>query len=326
MVYHSIKEEYIMDHTVVHEMDISKLTLGTAQLGLNYGIANTSGKPDHQQSYEILKAASDNGVNSFDTAPGYGDSELIVGSFISSYTSFSKPPIIITKLPPIDLNSQCMANNIHEAVRGHVVKSIRRMQIEKIPIYLFHQASDINACGGLVIKSLLKLKREGLIDALGASVYTPEEVERTLEVEAMEAIQVPINIFDHRLIKTGLLNQLRDRNFIVFARSIFLQGLFFIDRRNLPPGLALAEKPLRRLQELSHEHGIGIAQLAVSFVRDLSGITSLVIGAETPNQVLENVKLMSSPPLSTGLRKEIMSTFSDMPLGLINPSLWNLKS
>jgi len=315
-----------MDHMVVQSMDISKLTLGTVQLGLNYGIANTSGKPDHQQSYEIFKAASDNGVNSFDTAPGYGDSELIIGSFISSHPAFSKPPIIITKLPPIDLDGRATFQKTYALVRQYVIGSIQRLQIERIPIYLLHRASDINACGGLVIESLLRLKSEGLIQVIGSSAYTPEEVEQVLKVKAMKAIQVPINIFDHRLINTGLLNQLRDKNFIVFARSIFLQGLFFLDRNDLPPPLALAEKPLRRLQELSHEHGIGIAQLALSFVRDLYGITSLVIGAETLNQVLENVKLMSSPPLSTGLRKEIMSTFSDMPLGLINPSLWNLNS
>ena len=196
----------------------------------------------------------------------------------------------------------------------------------RIPIYLLHRASDINAYGGLVIESLLRLKQEGLIEVLGVSVYTPEEVVKALEVEAIIAIQVPINIFDHRLIKEGLLNQLKNRNFIVFARSIFLQGLFFLDRRNLPSALALTEKPLERLQELSNEHKIAISQLALTFVRDLSGITSLVIGAETPNQVLENVKLMRSPPLSTEIRKEIMSTFSDMPLELINPGLWNLTS
>jgi len=158
---------------------------------------------------------------------------------------------------------------------------------------------------------------------LGVSVYTPEEVEHALELEAIKAIQVPVNIFDHRLIKTGLVEQLRDKNFIVFARSIFLQGLFFLDAKNLPPSLALAENPLRQLQELSHHRGLGIAQLALTFVRDLPGITSLVIGAETRNQVLQDIDLMKSAPLSSELREEIMSLFSNVPLEVINPTSWN---
>jgi len=312
-----------MEYTTISNMVISKLTLGTAQLGLNYGIANTNGKPDHRKSNEILKVAADNGVNCFDTAPSYGDSERIIGSFLSSCHHFSEPPIIVTKLPPISLNDKVTSSDVYHLVRECVTKSAEQLQIKRIPIYLLHRASDVNAYGGLAIESLLKLKAEGLIEILGVSVYAPEEVECALKIGVIEAIQIPINIFDHRLIRTGLLSQLKDRNFIVFARSIFLQGLFFLDARNLPSGFALAENPLRRLQKLSHDREIGIAELALAFVRDLSGITSVVIGAETPKQVLEDIGLMKSPPLSSELTEEIMSLFSNLPLELINPSLWN---
>lgn len=314
-----------MEYTTIGNMRISKLTLGTAQLGLNYGIANINGKPDYQKSNEILKVAADLGVNCFDTSPSYGDSEKLNGLFLSSYNHFSEPPIVVTKLLPIDLNGKVTFKNVYHLVQEHVIKSIKRLQIKRIPIYLLYRASDIDAYDGLIIDSLLELKDKGLIGVLGVSVYTPEEVEHALELEAIKAIQVPINIFDHRLIKAGLLDQLKDKNFIVFARSVFLKGLFFLNARNLPPGLALAENPLRRLQELSHDRGIGISELALTFVRDLPGVTSVVIGAETPSQVLEDINLMNSLPLSSKLRGEIMSTFSNLPLELINPSLWNLN-
>ena len=314
-----------MEHTVVGDMDISKLTLGTAQLGLNYGVANTNGKPDYQKSKEILKAAADHGVNCFDTAPLYGDSELIVGSFLSSCSYFAKPPVIVTKLPPMTLNGEATPNNAYDLVRQHVTRSTQRLGVSRIPIYLLHRASDIEAYGGLVTESLLRLKDEGLIGVLGVSAYTPEEVEQALGLEAIRAIQVPINVFDHRLIETGLLDRLKDKNFIVFARSIFLKGLFFLDARNLPPGLALAQDPLRQLEELSRDKEIGIAEVALTFVRDLPGITSLVIGAETPNQVLEDRDLMKTGSLSLGLREQIMSMFSGLPLELIDPRLWDLS-
>ena len=303
-------------------MHIPKLTLGTAQLRLDYGIANINGKPGHQKSSEILKVAANYGVNCFDTAPSYGDSEKVVGLFLSSYHHFSEPPIIVTKLPPITLNSDATTNEVYNLVRGHVIESIKRLRLKMIPIYLLHRASDIDACNGLIIESLRRLKDEGLIGVVGVSVYTPEEVKHALELEAITAIQAPINIFDQRLIKTGLLDQLRGKNFIVFARSVFLQGLFFLDVDNLPPGLALAESPLRQLQRLSRDQQISIAELALSFVRDLPGIASLVIGAESPNQVLEDIGLMKLPLLPSELRAEIMSTFSNLPLELINPTLW----
>ena len=56
-----------------------QLVLGTAQLGLNYGITNSDGKPKLEQSLEIITYALDNGINVFDTARAYGDSEHIIG-------------------------------------------------------------------------------------------------------------------------------------------------------------------------------------------------------------------------------------------------------
>ena len=61
---------------------ISEITLGTAQLGFNYGIANKTGKPSIIIANEILKSALKYGINTFDTSPVYGKSEQIIGSFL----------------------------------------------------------------------------------------------------------------------------------------------------------------------------------------------------------------------------------------------------
>lgn len=59
----------------------NKLVLGTAQLGLDYGIANKIGKPEKNKAFEIMKYAVENGINYFDTAYNYGNSEIIIGKF-----------------------------------------------------------------------------------------------------------------------------------------------------------------------------------------------------------------------------------------------------
>ena len=60
-------------------MEASKLTLGTVQFGMNYGIANTQGKPSFEKVCGILAAAYENGIRFLDTAAGYGDSEIVLG-------------------------------------------------------------------------------------------------------------------------------------------------------------------------------------------------------------------------------------------------------
>ena len=50
--------------------------LGTAQLGLAYGVANTTGRPDFHQAVRLIAAAAEGGVNCFDTAAAYGDMRI----------------------------------------------------------------------------------------------------------------------------------------------------------------------------------------------------------------------------------------------------------
>ena len=88
-------------------MKISKLILGTAQLGLKYGIANINGKPDFKKSLNLLEFAWTNGINTFDTAPTYGNSEKILGKFISTKNKNEKKIfVIITKLQSIRLKKK----------------------------------------------------------------------------------------------------------------------------------------------------------------------------------------------------------------------------
>lgn len=310
-----------MKYTFIEGFNISKLSLGTAQLGFDYGIANVAGKPNLDKSFEILETAINAGINCFDTAPSYGDSEKIIASFMDN--GISEPPtIIITKLKA-DFGDSVDSVEIYHQAKQNIENSMNRLQINKIPILLLHSASNMKDNNGLILQSLIRLKDEGLIEKVGVSVYSPEEVEIAIDVGDFDAIQIPINIFDQRLIESGLLKSLKQHDFIVFARSIFLQGLFFLDPDALPENLKLAREPLMTLRKLAQKHEIDIAEMAISFVRDLPEISSMVIGAETSAQVLNNCDLIECPKLSDELKDEILNVFSDLPEKIINPSLWS---
>jgi len=79
---------------------MSLLVFGAVQLGMQYGVANSTGKPDFDLSKKMLEAAIDSGVSVIDTASAYGDSELTIGR---SLDEVSKSRIsIITKLDPLE--------------------------------------------------------------------------------------------------------------------------------------------------------------------------------------------------------------------------------
>ena len=81
---------------------VEKIILGTAQIGMSYGIANTKGKPSKVDSFKILDFAYENNIRYLDTAKIYGNSEEIIGLYIQE--NQKKNWKIITKINNVDFS------------------------------------------------------------------------------------------------------------------------------------------------------------------------------------------------------------------------------
>lgn len=313
----------LMKYTKIKGLTISKMTLGTAQLGMKYGIANVTGQPTSESAYKILKSAIDSGINCFDTAPVYRDSEKVIGSFLGKIRDPSKFPLILTKFPSV-MEVEKWKNSMIEGLVEHTISdSLKRLNLDKIPIYFLHDTFNLTSHGGKILEALLTAKESGLFDHLGVSVYDNDEIMQSLEIPEIEAIQVPFNVFDQRVIKSGLLKRLEKERKMVFARSIFLQGLFFLKTQDLPNKVKSGKKFLFKLNEICNRENLSINQLAFNYVRDFPGITSILFGVDTIDQLIQNVQLLSTPVLLPELKKEIYEIFEDVPLELIDPRRWN---
>src|SRR3989338_7667478 len=116
-------------------MNISKMVLGTVQLGLDYGINNPRGKPSKNESLAMLARAHEQGIRVFDTAFGYGDAEEIIGEFIMT-KKLGDQARIISKLEP-----NCVPENSGDVLRiveSGLRASLRRLGRECIDGYLLH--------------------------------------------------------------------------------------------------------------------------------------------------------------------------------------------
>ena len=83
---------------------LSKFTLGTVQLGMNYGIVGKTEQPTEEYAHKILDTACLHGVNMLDTANNYGDSDPVIGTWLK--TSPANPTMIVTKIGPFDHSSK----------------------------------------------------------------------------------------------------------------------------------------------------------------------------------------------------------------------------
>lgn len=303
---------------MIDHPSISTLTLGTVQLGIPYGVANATGQPTVTESHRLLQYALDQGIRSLDTARAYGKAEEVIGSFENShqFTCISK-----FKLSDAALDNPDMA--LQEA-RESVQASCNLLRIPRLPILLFHK--DIKQPITKVVQVLPPLfkvlQQEGLIGEGGISVYTPDELSFIQDWTFIRSVQVPMNVFDTRLLQNGRLRTLAANNVNVFIRSIYLQGLLLMPESSLPAHLSFAQQYLNRLNAIADGAGRTVKELAFSFVRDMPGVSSIVVGAETVAQLEENVQLLNTPPLQEAVAASIQEQFQALPEELITPALW----
>lgn len=196
-------------------MNSSLYTLGTAQLGMPYGVANKLGKPDIKQAFNLLDKAVALGIRSFDTATAYGNSEEILGDYF--YQNQGIEHEIITKIKPLILDSQTPEDVAIQEVNESVQVSLERLKIESIPVLLFHRYDNLiweNCC---LLDYLNKLS---YIKKIGVSVYTPEQAVTAIGLDGISAIQLPTNLLDMRFIKARVFDLAEKRT------SEYISGAF----------------------------------------------------------------------------------------------------
>lgn len=285
-----------------------RLALGTAQFGLNYGIANQAGQVLVNDAGTILDCAAAAGLDTLDTAIAYGDSEERLGQVgVNQWQIVSKLP----QLPDWSLD-------VSAWVRGSVMDSLERLKVSSLGGLLLHHPADLlGSRGDALYAAMAELKSLGLVKKIGISIYQPDELDAILEHMAFDVVQAPFNILDRRLIDSGWLGRLHELGVELHVRSVFMQGLL------LMPG-ALRPAKFQRWQTLWDEwerwlsvHELTPLEACLRYALSFNEIRRVIVGVDAPGQ-LEEIIAASSGNLPS-VPVDLRST----DVALLNPSNWH---
>lgn len=299
---------------VSEPVDVARMSLGGAQLGLAYGRVNTAGKPDRASAVALVRRAVAAGVTTFDTARAYGDSEAVLGEALSGAAASVR---VVTKVAPLGPDAPA------EAVDASVLRSLHELRTRRLDTVLLHRASDVTADGGRRWERLRALAAEGLVGRLGASVQSPAELELALATPGIEVVQLPYHALDRRWDRW--LRATDPPAVEIHVRSVFLQGLLLagdVARWPAVPGVD-ATRILRALDEFVEQFArADRADLCVAFVQANPAVSRLVLGVDTTDQLLANVDLVARAPLDPDQVDRVERAFGELPEQLLNPALW----
>ena len=281
-----------------------KIALGTAQFGINYGISNEKGIPNDNELKMIFTSARNHGIKYLDTHSAYGSSEERIGKLAKNFFK------IVTKFSKVTSNME---------LRSSLSNSLRRLNVDFIYGFLAHDPNSLINTPSLW-HELLELKRSGKIKKIGYSLYSPEQLEKLMELGCIpEIVQLPYSLLDRKF--EGYLPLLKEHNTEIHVRSVFLQGLYLMNPSSLPKKLSSLKESLTILQKLCKNEKKSVAEIALNFVRVNPYIDQLVIGVESAQQLNENIDLISKQISSPEFFVKLDSINVKDKL-LLNPSNW----
>jgi aryl-alcohol dehydrogenase-like predicted oxidoreductase len=280
------------------------LVLGTAQIGMDYGVGNVTGRPSPGAAIALLHSAAELGVAALDTAPGYGDAEDLIGRSAVRLDVF-------TKLDPA----------VEPA--ASLQTSLRRLARDSVAVVSLHQPDLVEADPTDVIGRALRHQGE-LFESLGASTYTRAQFLAAVGDPRITTIQAPVNVADQRLVRSGLLEKASAAGKRVVARSVYLQGALALPPTSLPEHLTALVKTNEALAHLAGDAGLRVADLLLRFVRDLPGVTDILLGCETDAQLTESVRAFNAPRLDPHVRSALEGLAMDDE-AVVDPRRWTAK-
>lgn len=305
------------------EESYSSVTLGTAQFGMNYGVANRTGQPNDADTAAMLAMAISGGVTHLDTARAYGDSESRIGQLLPS--SAKGTVKIVTKLQPMDsLPDDALEREVKSTVDASIFGSCRDLRRDHLDILMFHRSTDMFRWQGAAIARLEDHVDRKVIHALGVSVYTPEEAIKCLKDSRITHLQIPFNLLDSRWLDGSFVEVLARRPEVrVHVRSVFLQGLLINKAEAWPDWIESRYELVQRIEEMTKElDRKSKIDLAIAYVRSFPWVTSVVLGVETPNQLNQLLSCTTEPVLTKDQAAFVRAGFVGMPERLLNPSQW----
>ena len=285
--------------------NISKLALGTAQFGMDYGIANLRGRIRQEEIDEILAFANKSGIQTLDTAQTYGCSEAAIGAY------FALNPDdywqIVTKVSPDfgDLADSLGQSEERLTVRPHALLAHSAD--------LFLQAD---------FQSQIQIIRsQRLVDAVGVSLYTESEIEQVLKAEYRpDIVQLPVNILDTRVYHSGILREISEQGIELHARSVFLQGFFYLSKAELERRFPDVCPVIEQLRSIASEAGLQLPELSLLWLMSRQEISKVIVGVDSLVQLKSHLGTLKKEITCQVFEAALAVRFENSKI--LNPSNW----
>lgn len=310
----------------------SGLLLPEVSLGLWH---NFGDRANYQNMKELCFTAFDNGITHFDLANNYGpeagSAEKNFGRILKEDLHTYRDELIISTKAGYTMWAGPYGDfGSRKYLLASLDQSLKRLGLDYVDIF-YHHRMDKDTPLEETMGALSSAVNSGKALYVGLSNYDGETLEKASKI--LEDLKCPFiinqnrySIFDRTIENNGLKNTTKKvkKGLIVFSplaqgqlSDRYLNGIPK-DSRIMTDGRFLKESNLdkkrltsiRKLNELASSRGESLASMALSWILEKEEVSSVLIGASKPEQIIENIKAINSPKFT----KEELEKIDDIAL------------
>jgi aryl-alcohol dehydrogenase-like predicted oxidoreductase len=303
-------------------MSVSALGFGTVELGQDYGLRAPGGfeQPSEAIAAALLRLAANHGVDFYDTAPGYGTAERLLGK------TLGKEPgcVLATK---VAVSKDASGMRLHGAeLRRDIERSLGRSRDalgrETLDLVHVHNATLDVLLDGEIADILLEARARGEVRAIGVTVYSEAEALAAIDAGCFDTLQVAYNLLDRRMADR-VVPAATQAGVAIVVRSAFLKGALTPKARFLPPELAELERAADGVRQALGVSWEELPDTALRFCLFSPGVATVIVGLRTEEELAQALAAAEAGPLpETTLRKTAAFAITDERL--VDPSRWDL--
>lgn len=305
----------------------SGLKLSAVSLGLWHNFGDTA---DYENMKALVFTAFDNGITHFDLANNYGpapgSAERNFGKILKEELSSYRDELIISTKAGYDMWEGPYGNwGSRKYLLASLDQSLKRLGLDYVDIF-YHHRPDPDTPLEETMGALAHAVSSGKALYAGLSNYSGEQLEKAEKILTELKCPFIINqnrysIFDRTIEQNGLKSTAVRLEKGIIAFSPLAQGMLTnrylngipADSRIMTDGRFLKQsavtperlEQIRSLNEIANERGQTLAEMALAWVLKDGVVTSVLIGASKPSQILDNIKAINNTAFSAEELKRI---------------------
>ncbi len=305
----------------------SGLKLPAVSMGLWHNFGDTA---DCENMKALVFTAFDNGITHFDLANNYGpapgSAERNFGKILKEELSPYRDELIISTKAGYDMWDGPYGNwGSRKYLLASLDQSLKRLGLDYVDIF-YHHRPDPDTPLEETMGALTSAVRSGKALYAGLSNYSGEQLEKAVKILTELKCPFIINqnrysIFDRTIEQNGLKSTAARLEKGIIAFSPLAQGMLTnrylngipADSRIMTDGRFLKQsavtperlEQIRKLNEIAKERGQTLAEMALAWVLKDGVVTSVLIGASKPSQILDNIKAINNTDFSSDELKRI---------------------